>query len=680
MKKFFRFLMAAAVLSSASVSCSNDDPEDGPIPPEEAVQTEAISPEGVSLYASDITDSDFVIRTAMGEKAVAYIFDVAPVAKVYNDWVDYNSQQIANGSAPVENFDDYIVKRLQAKNGTGGYTFRAELDLQWGESAYKQHQLIHTIDYMVMCLGLSEGDVEGELTVLRVPLHKTECIGNPMANISLISDYRQFEYTFTKNEEATAFYQLSTQTTMVEEIENWVAENKEKYDLPNTFMRDLICCYVQSPHMEDFDYKLDFGDNAVAGFSITVLTVGLDENLTPNTEYLSKKAEIQPKKGLKKAKINEIKFTNIAATFMEFEYDVDWEVTKSFFCNAVDETGKSVAMGYYPGATWKQTLLAGGYGQNKANATVEPRYNFINLEPDHEYTLYIVAKNWEDTADFYYGDELYDGDKVVEIPFKTKPMVLDRPEDSKSVINVTCSNEQRQSFRIDYEWNDDTVCIYETVLWDKADPGTSGLIEDPYDYEAAKKKLFEVGRPHATTSIYSDRSTTWTGYEPGNTYHYYIIAEDKDGVFGKMIHLECSTKPVNGGPNPVATVTGKIETQKDGVTKKWVVTFESNEDTTHMRYMIGTQTFDGEGLTEEEKIDKWTDILLGEQGMQTTSLKTSRDLIVTRYSQHVALCIPYGLTEDNQHCEGELAYLLFDPATLQSNVVATVRPFQVPVK
>ncbi len=172
---------------------------------------------------------------------------------------------------------------------------------------------------------------------------------------------------------------------------------------------------------------------------------------------------------------------------MEFEYDVDWEVTKSFFCNAVDETGKSVAMGYYPGATWKQTLLLGGYGQNKANATVEPRYNFINLEPDHEYTLYIVAKNWEDTADFYYGDELYDGDKVVEIPFKTKPMVLDRPEDSKSVINVTCSNEQRQSFRIDYEWNDDTVCIYETVLWDKADPGTAGLIEDPYDYEAAKR-------------------------------------------------------------------------------------------------------------------------------------------------------------------------------------------------
>ena len=73
MKKFFRFLMAAAVLSSASVSCSNDDPnEDKPIPPKEAVQTEAISPEGVSLYASDITDSDFVIRTAMGEKAVAY--------------------------------------------------------------------------------------------------------------------------------------------------------------------------------------------------------------------------------------------------------------------------------------------------------------------------------------------------------------------------------------------------------------------------------------------------------------------------------------------------------------------------------------------------------------------------------------------------------------------------------
>ncbi len=44
MKNFFRFLMAAAVLSSASVSCSNDDPEDVPIPPKEAVQTEAISP------------------------------------------------------------------------------------------------------------------------------------------------------------------------------------------------------------------------------------------------------------------------------------------------------------------------------------------------------------------------------------------------------------------------------------------------------------------------------------------------------------------------------------------------------------------------------------------------------------------------------------------------------------
>ncbi len=67
--------------------------------------------------------------------------------------------------------------------------------------------------------------------------------------------------------------------------------------------------------------------------------------------------------------------------------------------------------------------------------------------------------------------------------------------------------------------------------------------------------------------------------------------------------------------------TGKIETQKDGVTKKWVVTFESNEDTTHMRYMIGTQTFDGEGLTEEEKIGKWTDILLGEQGMRDHELE-----------------------------------------------------------
>ena len=683
MKKFFRFLMAAAVLTSAAASCS-DDGEEPVRPPMESVDAEANSSEGVSLYVSDISDSDFVIRTAMGEDVDSYYFDVAPMAKVFNDWVDYNAQQEAAGSKPVDNFEDYVMIRLESKAGSGGYNFKQEIDLQWGESIYKQHQLIHTADYFIMCLGLTEGNVRGELTTLQVPLHQRDLVGDPRADIELISDYRMVQYTFTKNADAAAYYQLATDTKQVKAIDEWYAANKEKYNLPDTFYRDLICCFVQSPHTDNFTDSVDWGDAGNPDVSVTVMTVGLDENLTPNTEMNRKTVNLTPKPDMDKAKINKIEITRCSATLVEFEYDVDWTVTRAIYFNLVDEAGKALAMSQYtgqnPNITWKQVLYLGGYGQNELNAKNEPRYHFYGMQPDHEYTLYICARNKVDDQDVIYNDEIYEDDRIIEIPVKTLPLVTDRPEDSKAELKVKLVDEQRQSFKIEYEWNAATVSISEFVLWTKDDPQSSGYVADPYDYPAIKQRLIKEGQAYGVTHKDAERSTGFTGYDPGNTYHHYIIAEDENGVLGEMIHTEANTKAIKGGPNPEATISGIIRTLRDGVTKEWYVTFESNEDATQMVYMVGDQTYSGEGLTEEEKIDKWTETLLGEQGMTTSSMKTYINVTVTRYSELVALCIPYGLTEKNERCMGKLAYLLFDPATLQSNVVGTARAFQAPAK
>lgn len=662
MKKFFRFLLAAAVLSSAAISCSDDPaPEPGPGPntggtPEE-VQTLAKTPDGISLFASEITSTDFNIRTEMGEGALTYRFDIVSRGRFYNDYME------ALKTKPDMTEDEYVIYRLVRDDGTGGYGFKIPIDVQWGESIYKQAAIIPTFDYVVMAVGCldEKGAVPSEVTTLKFRLQPRDLVGDPRAAIELKSDYRAFSATYTRNADCAAYYQLVPPKEHVDEAVAFfekMAVEDPSLD-PELLMRDVICGFSMAPITENVTIPTDFGFQATSDIKVTAMTVGLDENGTPNTKWETATIGLKELQNLEKAKYT-FKFGNISATTAYTDITGEWDKTRwvcyRFF--TLDEWEKAdhseIAM-----KNLAIEIAMNGFHQGEKSEELNQMWG---LTPNTDYVVAVTAQNKE-----------IDLLPIETFKFRTLPLIKDQPDMSKAQVKASAIDIGKSSIRVKYDIPEGTVCWWERIL-EKGAMDASGLdLTDPANRERVKEFILNVNEGGNDNQANAPREWTYTGFTPDMDYYHFLIGEDENGYLGHMYVAEYRTASNEGGPDPKVTLSGEVVKRSDGA-YLWTVRCTVNDDVTKLRYCIHDKTYADENMTQEEKIDAWTDAVLGEQGMKTIN-STRVDMVVTKYTQAVALAFPYGKND----CLGELAYLLFDPATIQSSMLKQVRPFRLAV-
>lgn len=653
MKKFFRFLLAAAFLSPAAISCS-DDPDPGPtqIETPKEVQTVTESPEGVSLFATDITAYDFNIRTQLGEEVKSYRFDVVSLARYYNDYME------ALKKNPQMTEEQFIEYRLVRDDGTGGYNFQVPIDMMWGESVYKQAAITPTLDYVVLAVGCidEKGNVSGDATKLVVPLAKQELVGDPRAEIGLQSDFRAFKLTYTMNADCSAFYQLAPPSDHVTEAETFfakLAEQDPSLDA-NKMMRDLICAFEKDPSDESWETTLDFGYKATPDVEITAMTVALDINGTPNTAWEKKTEKLKEPQNLEPAKYK-AEVGEKSATTVYVSFDVDYDVTSAVFFRFYRKEDWVKEVNSKSQQDIAIDMAVQAYGLNHKN---KQYWQEVGLAPDTDYVFVSTARNKEINLL-----------EPLPLEFHTKPFIENETDLSKAQVTVEARSYQKTSVTVDYNVPEETACFWERILEQGAKDQKGVDLTDPNNRDKALEFILGVGGN--LNDAQTVRTWTWTGLEPDKTYYHFIVGEDMDGRLGNMYVAEYHTAQNIGGPDPKVEITGKVEKYADG-SYKWVVQYTINQDVTKLRYCITDMTFDGENMTEEEKISAWTDNVVGDNGMTSVN-STQLDKVVTKYSQAVALAFPYG--KDN--CLGKLTYLLFDPATIQSSMLHQVRPFRV---
>ena len=156
-----------------------------------------------------------------------------------------------------------------------------------------------------------------------------------------------------------------------------------------------------------------------------------------------------------------------------------------------------------------------------------------------------------------------------------------------------------------------------------------------------------------------------SGYDSDTTYQFAYIAEDVNGVLGKVKTCSGRTLSADGGENPAVESITYDETS-DGVT----FTFSANEDTRTLYYMIaqyeGNDSDVAASLYLNRLLNKdsddystiknvWTEYVV-ENGLPTSNIDATYTITGLDPDLTVAFAIPYGSGDT----VGELATLIVD--------------------
>lgn len=637
MKNFLKFMLVAVVVSIATISCKDDPtsvtPGGGPYP--YPLESFPKTSEGVTIKIADVTESDFTIITEMGLNTPAYRFDVMPLARFKNFLME------ARKKKPELTEEEYIINTLFASDGSGGYILNEPLDMSWSESKFKQAAVIHGVDYIVLTCGAlkDDGNVVGEVNTIKVSLTEKQLVGNPVATAKIESDFRAFEISYTMNEDCYGFYQLAPPAEDAAEA--------KKFFTPEE-MRDLICCFDQAPASEDWSVTLDWGLNAQAGVAITAFAVGLDENGTLSKTFTESTAALQPVPDVPEAKY-EVKLVNASATTVTTTWDVDMKVSSAAFHRTESASMWASIRANMSDKDLAIQLYLEGYGHNSPTTQIdlEP-----GLSPNTEHIQISTAKN--------KAISLLD---IRELKFKTLPLVLDKPEESLAQVQVSAMSQTKTSVRVKYTVPEGTVMYYERIL-EKGYEDENGIdITDPINIDKVRDFLRGPDGNHSTAQ--APLEWTWAGLEPGKTYYHYIMGEDKNGYMGPLFVAEYNTALNPGGPNPTATLEQQTIKQPDG-SYVWRVKAVTNEDTCRSLFAILDDPTDPDAPMAD-RVNEWTDYVLA-YGL--TSLgDNSASKPVSQYSKVVAVAVPFGKVDGNE-IQGAVKYLLFDPATMVSSLLA----------
>ena len=488
-------------------------------------------------------------------------------------------------------------------------------------------------------------------------------IGDPKVYIETQAGYKSAYAKFSPNPDTYYYYQFCNPSDEIDEfIENYGED---------TYI-DLIRSWFKDP-MDAKDEELEHSagwtfSNPDPTMMFTASTVALDMNKTRGT-YTREEFHLNE---IPSDAVPADKYTigNFKTSARKVEFDATADITCSvmFYQCIVKSNWDAMKDDPQSLAALKQSLIDGGWAIDNRDSynddiqtNVIRKYDYL-LIPDTEYVVVSVARN----------RFLQHTDPVASEPFRTKKLVYDNPELSKSKVGIKLSDATRTSFLANYEYNDETALYYHQLVLDKTkiDDFISGK-----DKSSLTNWLAMIGTDTSNSAnqinVWTPDSAddendrwNWAGMDPGQKYYYAIVGEDWDGVMSEVMIDSIMTQSVQAGPNPLMKIQSLITDNNE-----WFVNFAIVQDVSHHRYMILKDEYlNDKDYSYEDCLEIWEDRLIGEEGFDFVNSGT----IVTDIKKNerlVALCTPYGIDD----IKGEMIFQVLDP-TLDSDYSKCIVP------
>ena len=648
-----------------------------------------VSDAGVSVEVFDITEDNFSITLRPGKDVASYRLDVYPLCVLYNFIID----ECGLGKSESE-VEETILAHLFNAEGSGGFAFTPadlgddyqEFTIDWGNSTYAQLHPVPDAQYIVAvgaCYDESASEqAMTELTLVYVHTKSKPLVGSPDVEINVNAQYKGAIVKNEPNADCAGVYYFATQMDMIDPYVDAFG---------NRLLRDFLRHYyvpnapVASTDTDNLTYQIGPWENPDASLMITALAVGVDANGTPskNLKRVDFHLKEIPQDTEEAMMTYSIDMDRYSATYAELKVELGKECRSGFhLLLKMDEPNYngylSSGRTYLEGGNdvreaLRDHIARDGYGVKNDNFQYDfdnnvstgqafsGMYPEYNLEPDTEYVIAYCGKNaYMDVSDLYFSE-----------PFRTKPLVTDRPQDNKANLVMTYTDVTTTEFTVNFDFDPAKTAAVRFISiyydgWKDYRDMDDNPIAIPSE-SAPREEWFTFFDAMQDTpfmeSIWGEipKSGHWQytlpGIDPGIKVTYAYYSEDMDGVLSEVKFASVTTKELQPGPDPQVSISPVW----NAATKTWTVEFKMVKDCAKMKYTLNGEEnmylyrLGTDEMRAFEFYNHW-DNFVGELGLETNY--ESVTLTSTAGEDCVALAVGFGKNEDGDEVISKLKYII----------------------
>lgn len=614
MKKFFRWLPALLICTAMSMACSDDEPTpgSGPVDPVDPTENQVLAKtsEGADITLISKGTDKFEWQITPRSECLSYRVDVKIRARMVED------HRMAMRTEPDLSYEQFIQDRMFATDGTGAGAWVGAVD---GESEARdfstdmtifQGVMIPDMEYIIMVWGCrnNTGGSPAEYTEMTVRTNKvSELIGNPEVKLDVITNTRYSQVTYTPNEDCAAYFWWELPAADFDEFfENGGTDEQ---------LGDICISYVYEYATEAYTNIRDLLAWKDKDTRTAVVAIAMDGNLTRNpTQFYAEYELKKPDPNVPDPEYH-FEFVKCSALVVRFDVELGNETTmNAYYCLNPNETGQLPK-------NETDLVVNGGW--------IVPRedpHQWQYTSPDTDYRILITARN----------------NQSILLPMAdlelchTKPLGnFDLPKDKMKWEKV--SDDDKTKFKMEFYPDEDISCFFFCTLLKGScyyDPVLGQVTDidltDPKNVETMRKYM--INNANVASPLIGAREAwgdfTYTGLEPGKEYTTFVLAEDWDGNFVDVQYLDVSMLANPGGPNPVVEFgEGSVDTEN----MVWNLDIIPNADVYSLRYCCSEESaasvriddYDFEVTPDEQKLQAWTEYILGDVALKNHGTKTS---------------------------------------------------------
>lgn len=629
--------------------------------------------DGVTIEITGKDTNNFKFQVRPGANVQSYRLDVYPLCRLYNSLYENARQGGSNMNTQLsaDAVESMIRGFIFDSSGAGAYTFSSDNmedymnhEFDWMNTPYAQAKVVPDCEYVIAAVGCfdSEGTDQGDLTLCYVRTPYKNLIGTPAVGMDIITSYTAMQVTYLPNDDCKYFYQWVSNES---DLQPYIDAYGDKMYID--FMRNAVYDPTSREDLEAHTYYINFGLSASADVPLMATAVGLDKNYTPSEEFQSEVFSL-----MKRPEESEDAYSKITVDKDHIGASVFWlDVEMGANCSAavmkvmskeqaeslkeLDEAAQAAQAEFIYQDGWgfgnvnykynRETdeLFGSGYSMS------EP---WVTCEPDTEYVIVWTAMNqYKQLAPLQFSEVI-----------KTKSIEKNNPAASKenAVLNLSHTGVQQVHIEFTYDF-DKTAKIHFQYIEGFGGDGVSVPTQEStreellaFLYSDGDAEMGAYSANHWWTEPHG--KDKWTDIlDPNTTYTIAYVAEDWDGVLGEVRFASTKTEALQGGDNPMASISGQHTAA--GVP---YFLFEMGQDAMQLYYLVSNDpALNFKDLGNKNKL-RYKDVLPGWEAFCLNYSLKSYAMKIEMEASHgdIALCIPIGGSADAP-VYGDLSHLIF---------------------
>ena len=639
------------------------------------------SPDGVSVEVTHVEKNKVRFTARPGSSISSYAINVVPLSLLYNHILEEDG--IGASQVFVE---DIILKSVFGGAFSGTALNEALLgnewknhEFDWVNTEYAQYDILPSTQYVIITVGCYEEEASinnsAEVNIVYFETPSDPSL-NPALTVRYVTGYTAYSITHEPNANTSTFAYYSNEKAMIDEYADIFGDR---------MLRDFVRTATGLLDAADeslLSFARSFGSGVKVdpNFVITHLAVAMDRNGTPSdlvrVDFSMKQVPADAPSGI--AEIT-LKQDSYSALYAEYDVYMCKNTNVVFYRTMTLEEAKP----WMESDSLGRVDLAMDMAANGAYGVTNPKCDLQNIDASDSHMT--VTENFLPSPDTEYVIAYTARNRYMQLsdvkftPYKSKPLITDRPADNLSDLKLEFTGVTKNKFTYSFTYSPENTSNYYFIL---VDPVQQHLDEETnemvYDYNVPadnaprqewmdfffceEAQNSEMVNGYATymnnwnRSLSGSDSYTLPGFEPGSYYRYAYVAIDMNGVVSDVKFAEVTTLEPQAGPDPQMS----MQCVFDAEAKTWTVTFTATKDCDEYKRYVGDDAtlyinrLGTDQMMPFEFYNHW-DGWIYAHGILTA--EEEKVEVVSADVDNVALCVPLGLM-DGKEKVGKMSYAI----------------------